>query len=168
MQASSKNGSADGLFNLPLMYWIPKMHKSVPKARFIAGSSNVLTTRLAQVINTLLGAIKKELKGRDKEHIARTGIKRCWFIDSYEEVINCVKLLDRPSRGGQCINTYDFSTMYTTLDLGDLVSSLGHGIREAFQGHQYMLIVGTTAASLSCVWEDTDSRELASKAGSQS
>jgi len=27
------------------------MHKKVPKARFIAGSANVLTTRLARVVN---------------------------------------------------------------------------------------------------------------------
>jgi len=114
LQTVTKKGTAEGVFNLPLMYWIPKMHKKVPKARFIAGSANVLTTKLAQVINVLLMEIKKEVKRRDKEHIAETGIKRCWFIDIYEEVISWLELLDRPDKASQCINTYDFSTMYHT------------------------------------------------------
>jgi len=53
------------------MYWVPKMHKKVPKARFIAGSANVLTTRLARVVNVLLSQVKKELKKLDKEHNSR-------------------------------------------------------------------------------------------------
>jgi len=32
----AKTGQCDDLFNLTLMYWIPKMHKKVPKARSIA------------------------------------------------------------------------------------------------------------------------------------
>jgi len=136
------------------MYWISKMHKKVPKARFIAGSADVLTTKLAQVINVLLMEIKKELMRRDKEHIAETGIKRCWFIDSYEEVISWLELLDRPDKASQCINTYDFSTVCTTLALQDLITCLSSAIREAFQG-------AAPVSTLCCKWEDNDNREAA-------
>jgi len=78
----AKTGRCDNLFNLPLMYWIPKMHKKVPKVRFTAGSANVLTTRLARVVNVLLSQLKKELKKLDKEHTAETGVKRCLFVDT--------------------------------------------------------------------------------------
>jgi len=65
--------------------------------------------------------VKKELKKLDKEHVAETGVKSSCFVDSYEEVVGWLQLLERPKPGNQCINTYDFSTMYTTPDLSDLV-----------------------------------------------
>jgi len=55
---AAKTGRCVDLFNLPLMYWIPKMPKKVPKARSIAGSANVLTIRLARVVNVLLSQVK--------------------------------------------------------------------------------------------------------------
>jgi len=141
----AKTGRCDDLFKIPLMYWIPKMHKKVPKARFIAGSANVLITRLARVVNVLLSQVKKELKKLDKAHIAETGVKRCWFVDSYEEVVDWLQLLERPKSENQCINTYDFSTMYTTLDLSDLVSSVSRAIKEAYgDHHRYLLVTGNT------------------------
>jgi len=66
LQTVSKKGTTEGVFSLPLTYWVAKTHKKVPKARFTAGSANVLTTRLAQVlvVNVLLVEVKKELKRR--------------------------------------------------------------------------------------------------------
>jgi len=98
--------------------------------------------------------VKKELKRMDTEHKAGTGIKRCWYINSYEEVVECLKCSDRIYRDDQCINTYDFSTMYTTLDLKDLVECLGAAIKEAFGNHRHLLLKGNCAGSLSCIWDD--------------
>ena len=36
--------------SLPQIYWIPKLHKTPYKARFIAGSSSCTTTRLSKLI----------------------------------------------------------------------------------------------------------------------
>ena len=58
-------------------------------------------------------------------------------------------------------NTCDFSTVYTTLDLQDLVTCLGDAVREAFQGHHYTLLLDTAASTLYCKWEDEDAREAA-------
>ena len=43
---------------LPILYWIPKMHKNPPKPRFIAASSNVMTTTLAKSLTPVLALIK--------------------------------------------------------------------------------------------------------------
>ena len=51
--------------------------------------------------------------------------------------------------------------MYTTLDLQDLVTCLGGAVREAFQGHHYLLLLGTAASTLYCKWEDEDTRVAA-------
>jgi len=69
-----------------------------------------------------------------------------------------LQLLERPKPENQYINTYDFTTMYTTLDLSDLVSSVTRAIKEAYgDQHRYSLVAGNTKSSLAgCRWEDGD------------
>jgi hypothetical protein len=140
---------------LPIMYWLPKLHKPTPKERFIAASFDVMTTPLARVINSLLGLIKKELKTRDFQYYCEHGIRRCWFIDSFNEVTNWLRRLDRPvDKTQRCLQTYDFSTMYTTLDLEDIVRSVRYAVREAFgDRHMYIVFNGYTQAA---TWYDFD------------
>ena len=40
------------------MYWLPKLHKSSYKARFIANSSSCTTTELSKLLTSCLTAIK--------------------------------------------------------------------------------------------------------------
>jgi hypothetical protein len=118
---------------LPLLYWLPKQHKDPPKARFIAGSSHVMTTPLAKFLTRVLKLVKDELRLRDMVHLRLTGIKRCWFVDSYENIISWLKVLDRPSSSAdRCIGTYDFTTMYTTLNQTDTGNNIAVSIGEAF------------------------------------
>lgn len=137
---------------LPLLYWLPKMHKDPPKARFIAGSAQVLTTPLALAINSMLGHVKSELIAKDHRHIIKTGVKRCWFVDNHAKVCRWLSQLPRPSNPHhRSVNTFDFSTMYTTLDLNDLVASVDFAIQEAFVDHQYLRFDGRH-----CEWIDED------------
>jgi len=100
--------------------------------------------------------VKKELKKLDKEHTAKTGLKRCWFVDRYEGVVGWLQLLERPKPENHCINTYAFSTMYTTLNLNDLVSTVSRAVKEAYgDHHRYLLVPGNTKSSLAGFrWED--------------
>ena len=43
---------------LPTMYWLPKLHKRLYKARFIANSSSCTTTELSKLLSSCLTAIK--------------------------------------------------------------------------------------------------------------
>ena len=124
-------------FKLPLMYWIPKMHKEIPKARYIAGSANIMTTTLAKSLNTFLGLIIKELQIQDVQHIKDTGVRRCWIIDNFEYVTGLLPLLPRPKNPkNRNLDSYDFSTLYTTLDLQDAAEKVALKIDEAF-GQKY-------------------------------
>jgi hypothetical protein len=118
------------------------MHKATPQARFIAASSSVFTTPLAKALNIMLGAVKKALKARDEIYHNRTGIRRCWFVDSYEEVSLRLRSLVRPTDPTQrCVSTYDFTTMYTTLaqnSEGGIVESVGFALKEAFGDQTYL------------------------------
>jgi hypothetical protein len=95
-----------------------------------------MTTPLAKVLCPILKLIKDELKRRDNEHIQQHGVKRCFFVDSFEEVTTWLRVLERPASDAlRCMNTYDFATIYTTLDQGDIANSLLFAVREAFQGN---------------------------------
>lgn len=140
---------------LPLLYWIPKMHKSPPKARFIAGSSSVMTTKLAKHINAMLLFLKKQLLLKDRTHIRKTGVKRCWFVDNHDTVCRWLRYLDRPNNPAmRCIRSFDSSTMYTTLEHDDLIDSVDSAVKEAFGEHLYLFCNGSTT-----YWVDKEVNE---------
>ena len=43
---------------LPMLYWLPKLHKRLYKARFIANSRTCTTTVLSKLLNSCLTAVK--------------------------------------------------------------------------------------------------------------
>ena len=43
---------------LPMVYWLPKLHKRPYKARFIANSSSCSTTELSKLLTSCLTAVK--------------------------------------------------------------------------------------------------------------
>ena len=48
--------------NLPLLHWIPKLHKNPYKQRFIAGSSNCSTKALSKLLTSVLTTVKEGLQ----------------------------------------------------------------------------------------------------------
>ena len=44
--------------HLPQLYWIPKLHKTPYKARFIAGSSSCTTTKISKLIAECLKLVR--------------------------------------------------------------------------------------------------------------
>jgi len=88
----------------------------------------------------MLALIKHALKVRDTQHILDTGVKRCWFVYGFHEVTRWLRALDRPgNEHEQSIHTYDFATMYTTLEQDNIVDSLRFAIMEAF-GTSYIAL----------------------------
>ena len=47
---------------IPLLYWIPKLHKNPYKQRFIAGSSTSSTKPLSKLLTIIISKIKDSLK----------------------------------------------------------------------------------------------------------
>ena len=90
---------------LPTMYWLPKLHKTPYKARFIANSSSCTTTELSKLLISCLTAVKIM-------SCERSGKNLFWSVKKSGDVLNKLK-----SRGFRAtsLSTYDFSTLYTTL-----------------------------------------------------
>ena len=97
---------------LPTIYWLPKLHKRLYKARFIANSSSCTTTEISQLLNTCLTAVKSRVNRYYETVYERARKNMFWSIKNSGEVLSKLK-----SRGFRVtsLSTYDFSTLYTTL-----------------------------------------------------
>ena len=61
-------------FDLPYLYWIPKLHKSPYKQRYIAGSSKCSTKPLSILLTKILTIVKEKLQEYCATIYARSGV----------------------------------------------------------------------------------------------
>jgi hypothetical protein len=97
---------------LPTMYWIPKLHKSPYKSRFIANSSACTTTNLSKLLTSCLSAIKEHVIRYCSKVYENSGVNLFWSIKNSGEIIDKLKCKHFKATS---FSTYDFSTLYTTL-----------------------------------------------------
>ncbi len=97
---------------VPTMYWLPKMHKTPYKARFIANSSSCTTTKLSVLLTSCLTAIKEHVIRYCEKVFETTGKNLFWSIKNSSDVL---KKLKSNNFQAFCLSTYDFSTLYTSL-----------------------------------------------------
>ena len=97
---------------LPTLYWLPKLHKRLYKARFIANSSSCKSTVLSKLLTSCLTAVLNQWIRYYNTVYERDGINYFWSIKNSNDVLNQFK-----SKNFQAskLSTYDFSTLYTTL-----------------------------------------------------
>ena len=90
---------------------LPKLHKRLYKARFIANSSSCTATVLSKLLTSCLTAVKKHWIRYYDTVYERDGINYFWSIKNSNDVLNKFK-----SKNFQAskLSTYDFSTLYTT------------------------------------------------------
>ena len=97
---------------VPTLYWLPKLHKTPYKARFIANSSPCTTTELSKSLTSCLTAVKNMLSSIVKRYMRDSEKKRFWLIKNSGEILDTLKARDFNATS---LSTYDFSTLYTTL-----------------------------------------------------
>ena len=97
---------------MPQIYWIPKLHKTPYKARFIADSSSCNTTRLSKLITECLKLVRTHCTAYCKTIRVRTGVNCMWIIHNPLDVI-CA--LEEKQLSLNHASTWDLSTLYTSL-----------------------------------------------------
>ena len=122
-----------GSHKLGYLYASPKMHKSTPKQRFIAALADCTTTRCSKLLAKSLALILRTLRLKDDNHIRRTGIRRFFVVDGYEEVATFVHNYRRVPSTTPHLYTGDFSTMYTGIPHEDLIDRVSDCIDEAWE-----------------------------------
>ena len=115
--------------NLPQIYWIPKLHKTPYRARFIAGSSSCTTTRLSKLITECLKLVRSHCTVYCKTIRERTGVNCMWIINNSLDVI---RALEDKQLSLNHVSTSDFSTLYTSLPHAQLKKQLHDLLERGF------------------------------------
>ena len=117
--------------NLPYLYWTPKLHKSLYKHRFIAGSSKCTTKDLSCLLAKVLSTIKDGLVRYCNTKTSRNGVNNMWILKNSTSLLSSLDQLDACT--ATSVQTFDFSTLYTSIPHDLLKSRISNLVHNAFR-----------------------------------
>ena len=123
----------DRMKTLPFMYWLPKMHYSPPRCRFIVASSYCSTKPLSRTASSIYKHIFNQVRNFHRKSTFYKNYNRFWVIENSFPVIEKLRKLNERKRARD-ISTYDFSTLYTKLPHDQLIQNLDEIVDFAFSG----------------------------------
>ena len=112
------------------MYWIPKLHKSPYKSRYISSSSHCSTTKLSIILTNTLTTIKNLVVNFCNKAFANSGINYFWSVKNSLEVLDKLQAHEGPF---ESLQSFDFSTLYTTLPHDLFKKKFNYLIKWAFK-----------------------------------
>ncbi len=119
--------------DLPIMYWIPKMHKNPSGARFIIASKQCSTKQISKAVSNAFKLIFHQIENFHKKAKFLKNYNKFWVLQNIEPVLDIIKNINR-KKGAKSIATYDFSTLYTKLPHDKLIKELHKLIDFVFEG----------------------------------
>ena len=122
---------SDGDKRLPYLYWTLKLHKSPVKHRFIAGSSKCTTKQLSSLLTKILTVIKTGLEKYCSIKTSHTGVNNMWILKNSTNLLSSLGHLG--VHKATSIQTFDFSTLYTSIPHDLLKSRMNNIINNAFK-----------------------------------
>ena len=117
--------------NLPYLYWTPKLHKSPYKHRFIAGSSKCTTQDLSCLLSKVLSAIKDGLVRFCNTTTSQNGVNIIWILKNSTSLLSSLDRLDVCT--ATSVQTFDFSTLYTSIPHDLLKSRISDLVHNGFR-----------------------------------
>ena len=118
---------------LPIIYWMPKMHKKPSGARFIVASSNCSTKPLSKAISYIFKLIFEQVNNFHLKSKLYANINYFWVVKNSFPVIDKLDKINK-RKGAKCISTFDFSTLYTKINHSSLIKELNELVDFAFEG----------------------------------
>ena len=119
--------------DLPIMYWIPKMHKVPTAARFIIASKQCSTKPISKSVSNAFKLIFHQIQNFHKKAKFLKNYNKFWVLQNIEPVLEIIKKINR-KKSAKSIATYDFSTLYTKIPHNKLVNELHNLINFTFEG----------------------------------
>ena len=119
--------------DLPSMYWIPKMHKDPPGARFIIASKQCSTKKISKSVSSAFKLMYNQIENFHTKAKFLSNYNKFWVLQNPDPVLASIKRINR-KKGAKSIATYDFSTLYTKLPHDKLVKELLKLIDFCFNG----------------------------------
>ena len=97
------------------IYLIPKFHKTPVKFRTIIASKRAVTKPVSGKLVCILKKVQDLRKNYCYGIYKCTGINPYWIIDNNRKILSDMKLLSSKNLA-RTVETYDFTTLYTTLE----------------------------------------------------
>ena len=126
---------SDSMKDIPLMYWVPKMHKRPIGSRFIAGSKICSIKPLSKYFAKALKLILNHLKLYSRTVLERANINYYWIVDNSLEFMDKIK-----HEKIEYMETFDFSTLYPALPQSEIKKQFSKIFNKVFkrEGKQFI------------------------------
>ena len=118
---------------LPQMHWIPKLHKSPIKARFIVASPKCSVKSLSKDVTSVFKLFYKQIEAYNLKSRYFSGVNTFWVVQNNKPLAQSIDKLNKRNKA-RSITTFDFSTLYTKIPHSKLVSVLHSLIDFCFNG----------------------------------
>ena len=100
------------------------------KERYIAGSATCSTKSLSKRLTIILSAIKNGLQTYCETAYSHSGINQMWILKNSKELLD--NLQSQTLNRINSIQTFDFSTLYTTIPHSNLKQRISDIVKQAF------------------------------------
>ena len=77
----------DEELDLPLLYWIPKLHKCSFKQCYIAGSAKCSMKPLSNLLACILSVVKTRLQSYCDSNYSMDGVYQMWFLKNSSDLL---------------------------------------------------------------------------------
>jgi len=121
------------LKTLPIMYWMPKMHKNPIGFRFIVASKTCSTKPLTSAVSNVFKVLYKHVESFHRKSRFFSGFSKFWVVQNSSPVIGHLNRINAKKKAKR-ISTFDFATLYTTLPRDLLIETLTDVINFVFDG----------------------------------
>ena len=131
---------------LPHIYWLPKMHKNPIKFRFIIAAPKCSIKPLSKAVTSVFKLFYNQIEHYNLKSYFYSSIKTFWVIQNNQPVIDSLNKINLKGKA-DCISTFDFSTLYTTIPHDKLLDVMNELTDFCFTGGTHKLISVTSSGA---------------------
>ena len=118
--------------SLPIMYGLPKMHKTPIGARFIVPSKNCSTKPFSDKISKIFKMIFNIVESFYNKSFFYSGCKKFWVVQNSFPIVRKLNKINVKKKA-KSISTFGFSALYATIPHKLLLKMLSEVINFAFK-----------------------------------
>ena len=133
---------------LPHIYWLPKMHKTPIKFRFIIAAPKCSVKPLSKAVAAIFKQFYYQIEQYNKKSFFYSGVKTFWVIQNNQPVIDSINRINS-KRQAKSISTFDFSTLYTKIPHDKLIEVMNEMVDFCFQGDSHKVLAVSKSG---CRW----------------
>ena len=108
---------------LPIIYWIPKMHKSPVGQRFIIASKLCTTKKLSRDVSKVFKLLFQQTRNFHDKSYFYSSYNKFWVDENSTPILDKIHWTNA-KRNAKCISTFDFTTLYTKIPHQSLIDVL--------------------------------------------